>query len=786
MCRSVSGVRVGSLLAAFAVATLLFANAVMPARAETGTPQSDIASASSGLCIAVAGASTVSGTAVQQAVCDSSGARQWNLQLVANGYRIVARHSGYCLTVSQGSGADGAAVVQQVCGAATNTSQIWDIGADGDGWTLKARNSGKCLDVPVGSMAPGTGLIQYACHSAPNQRWQFGAPRFAPTQPAALMVRSNGLCMSVLGGSTAAEAQIVQATCAGATAQRWTLQPLGDYFRLVSSSGQCLDVAGGSTADTARINQYPCHGYDNQQLTVRPAGDQWQFVMRHSGKCLAVVGAGSNAALVQRACNGGGDQAWSLAAPQLPAKWTAPIAMPIIPIAVANLPDGKLVTWSAWDRYTFSNGPFQTYTALFDPVTNQSSEALVTNTNHDMFCPGTTNLPDGRILVNGGSEAYATSIYDFTRGGWSTSARMYWPRGYQGNTLLADGSVLTFGGSWSGPRGGKIGELWTAAGGWRSLNGVSAEPATGPDPAGVFRGDNHFWLFTLSGGRLLHAGPHNQMNWITTAGNGTITPAGSRGADAYSITGTAAMYDIDRMLKAGGAPAYENGTATGETYVIDGRSGGLAVRRAAPLAYTRGFHNSVVLPDGKVLIVGGQARPLPFTDDASALMPELWDPRTEVYTRLAPMATPRNYHSTAILLADGRVFVGGGGQCGNGCPGNHFNVEILTPPNLLKADGTPAARPSITSLPATATAGTSFSVSTAAPVKSFALIRLSSVTHGTNNDQRRIPLAASTSSAGTYSLAIPGDRNVVLPGYYWLFALNTLGVPSVGRVIRVQ
>ena len=36
------------------------------------------------------------------------------------------------------------------------------------------------------------------------------------------------------------------------------------------------------------------------------------------------------------------------------------------------------------------------------------------------------------------------------------------PRGYNASTLLADGSVLTLGGSWSGGVGGKHGEIWTA------------------------------------------------------------------------------------------------------------------------------------------------------------------------------------------------------------------------------------------------------------------------------------------------------------------------------------
>ena len=100
------------------------------------------------------------------------------------------------------------------------------------------------------------------------------------------------------------------------------------------------------------------------------------------------------------------------------------------------------------------------------------AERTVTETGHNMFCPGTTNLPDGRLLVNGGISSARTSIFDPVSGAWTTAAQMNIPRGYNANTLLADGSVLTLGGSWSGGVGNKHGELWTATDGWRRLNGV--------------------------------------------------------------------------------------------------------------------------------------------------------------------------------------------------------------------------------------------------------------------------------------------------------------------------
>lgn len=96
----------------------------------------------------------------------------------------------------------------------------------------------------------------------------------------------------------------------------------------------------------------------------------------------------------------------------------------MVPASAANLPNGKLLFWSSADRFTDGAPSGSTYTSLFDPATNTATETLVTNTGHDMFCTGTTNLPDGRVLANGGKDAGKTSIYDPVTNTWSTAAAM--------------------------------------------------------------------------------------------------------------------------------------------------------------------------------------------------------------------------------------------------------------------------------------------------------------------------------------------------------------------------
>jgi galactose oxidase len=237
----------------------------------------------------------------------------------------------------------------------------------------------------------------------------------------------------------------------------------------------------------------------------------------------------------------------------------------------------------------------------------------------------------------------------------------------------------------------------------------------------------------MSNGRVFDAGPGSQMYFFDPLA-GTYTSAGTRGNDSYSVNGNAVMYAPGKILKVGGAPAYTNKpiwglegvNATNSAYLIDITQDYVnptvtampVVTQLAPMNFPRAYSNAVVLPDGEVFIVGGQTQPLQFTDDNSVMTPEMWNPVTMQFTKLAQMPTPRNYHSTALLMPDGRVWVGGGGDCG-GCPNvsgvddpsaNHPDFEIYTPPYLYAPDGSPAVGPVIVSAPASLTLGKALTV----------------------------------------------------------------------------
>jgi galactose oxidase len=362
---------------------------------------------------------------------------------------------------------------------------------------------------------------------------------------------------------------------------------------------------------------------------------------------------------------------------------------------------------------------------------------------------------------------------------------MHQQRWYNASATLADGRALTLGGNRTSGGSGN-GEIYDpATNAWTAMDGIALAPiVAGADPNS--RAMEHPRLFVALDGRLFLPGPTPNMQWYSVSGTGSVTSAGKRGDDEFSQNDVTVMYDVGKLLKAGGNINYDRTNApiipsSRNSYIIDITSGTAQVTKIAPMLYPRAFANGVILPTGKVFVAGGLDNGKGFSDHGNIKATELWDPATQTWTEMPPLATSRPYHSIVMLLTDGRVLIGGGGLCSGNptCSANHTSVEIYSPPYLFAG-----TRPTITAPATVAANGATFNVTVTGGPTEFAFIRMPSVTHTVDTDQRFMRLAVAATSGGTVTLTAPQNHNVAPPGYYMLFAL-TGGVPSIAAIVKV-
>jgi hypothetical protein len=222
-----------------------------------------------------------------------------------------------------------------------------------------------------------------------------------------------------------------------------------------------------------------------------------------------------------------------------------------------------------------------------------------------------------------------------------------------------------------------------------------------------------------------------------------------------------------RILIAGGITADTEQSAE----LIDLSAGAPAWQALPNMNVPRDKVNSVLLPDGQVLIVGG-IETLPDGGPA-----ELFDPDNPAagFQSLPSMQFRRAYHSAAILLWDGSVLVGGDPS------GDSTPHERYLPPYFFQA------RPDISSAPATIGYGAGFTVNTpqASQIAEVVLMRPGAVTHGFNQQQRHIECEITSAAGNSVDAIAPPNGNVAPPGWYLLFVVDQSWVPSTGVWVRL-
>jgi hypothetical protein len=455
--------------------------------------------------------------------------------------------------------------------------------------------------------------------------------------------------------------------------------------------------------------------------------------------------------------------------PAVLGQWGSVFPFEVVAIHAHLLPTGKVLYW---DRHDYGDG-----TPRFWDPEGGITEAPEPGHEYDIFCSGHSFLKDGGLLVTGGhladntGLASASTFNPFTNT-WTRHPDMNAGRWYPTNTTLANGDVLTLSGEITPGTVNNLPQVFQAASStWRNLSNAERQLPLYP------------FMYLAPNGKVFTAGPQPTTSYLDTSGTGVWTDVATS-AFGHRDYGSSVLYDTGKILITGGSTPDHVTPTTASAETIDLNAATPAWTAANPMAYARRQHNATLLPDGTVLVTGGTGA-TGFNNSTGAVLPaELWDPATGAWRTLAGMQVPRLYHSIALLLPDGRVLSAGGGHPSDGANGDpdHPDAEIYSPPYLFKG-----ARPSITSAPAAVPYGQPFFVGTpdAVSIAGVSLIRLSSVTHSFNQDQR-ILRPSFVATAGGLLVTAPSNPNLCPPGYYLLFLLNGSGVPSVARILRID
>jgi hypothetical protein len=446
--------------------------------------------------------------------------------------------------------------------------------------------------------------------------------------------------------------------------------------------------------------------------------------------------------------------------PAATGSWTRPFGLTLVSIHAVVLHTGNVLLFS-WPNKTVGSDA-----VLWNPVSGKITN-IALSYQRDIFCSGMSVLPDGRVFIAGGhlyqgvfgGGVANTTIFDPAANSWTEGPLMSQPRWYPTTAQLGDGSVMIFGG---------LARPAAQATTVDHYQPASDSIRTAPASAGKA-------MLTYPRMKLTTSG---LLAWTNLASTQFFDPAtsawrtgptlnsGGRGRNDTSVL----LPGLTRIMEIGGSTA---AGPTASCEILDTAATPMAWKPTGSMHHPREWANTVLLADGTVLVVGGGRK-----DDYGEPVfgAEIYHPASGTWTVMAAQRAPRMYHSTAVLLPDGRVL-----SAGESFGSLKQTGEIFSPPYLFKG-----ARPAIASAPPAVSYGRGFTISTpdAARIKRVALVKAAAVTHANNFDQRYVDCTFAA-GGGKLRATAPPNGNHAPPGWYMLFLVNAAGVPSVAHWVRV-
>ena len=450
-------------------------------------------------------------------------------------------------------------------------------------------------------------------------------------------------------------------------------------------------------------------------------------------------------------------------------QWSSPQSLGMVAIHAALMNNGTVLVYSY---------PGPSPARVVDPVANTVTDVTFPSLL-DIFCSGLSFLPDGRLFVDGGmldslypkkAGIFNANIFDPSTNTWTPVPNMNYARWYPTTVPMPDGTIFVLAGT---NQTGNIIQVAT-----ESYNPITNAWTELPTSAWVPTPVDDYPLMTLlNSGTLFYAAPRPDTQMYNPSTQTWSFVANRNFGYRYHAAVTLLPLSQQVMVVGGAATDAENGgDATNTTEMIDFSAQTPSWSYTAPLNIARYNHNLVYLADGTLLAVGGNQN---SSYGLPVYQPELYNPTTGTWTLLPPQNGVRAYHSTAVLLPDGRVFSAGS----DSKTPLEKTYEFYSPAYLFNGP-----QPTITSSPTSVTYGQQFTISTpdAATIQRVAIIRPGAVTHANHMDDHYYIDLTWSAGTGLLNLTAPSSPTQAAPGYYMLVIVNSSGVPSVMPFIQLQ
>lgn len=477
--------------------------------------------------------------------------------------------------------------------------------------------------------------------------------------------------------------------------------------------------------------------------------------------------------------------------------------------------------------------------AVFD-VDARADAVKIDSPDTDVFCSGHAFLSDGRLLIVGGTESWGGAPAGGPGGGhvhahgnfgghqacwvfnqdqqrfdpvasmgFRTGPGMGGGRWYPSVLTLPSGDLAAFGGHPS-RRSDNWHENDLPERYWSSANSWSWYPNAIGFEHPAYPGNWYPRVSLVTGGLIFFTTRHNNECRLFDPNSGALTgPVMTAPGSDYNVGWDYSVIQLplvpgdgyrSRVMAVNGLqPRFIELNLAGGAPTPQWADAG--ARQGTASGKLRNYACPVYLPTGQILVSGG----INGGQDSQAVKePEIFTPNldssnsqyqaggigTWQTVESEPAQKARNYHSVALLLPDGSVFVSGSNINGDsGDPGMvaQRNIELYFPAYFSNA-----GRPMISSAPRLLTSEETFTfdMATAAQanaVAKVALVRCGSVTHAGDFDQRYVSLTFSAAAgSATVTANLPHDSSVLPPGYYMLWAVNSAGLPcQVAPFVRV-